>query len=273
MRIAALPLVLLLLSAWATPGLAQQPTPTPLGSAAAAIPSIEEATGEEPESFSIHYGNNIRIEGTKEYVIATTALLDQFAALPTGAQILEALGETGRQTTIVKIPEGSGPSARPLDPENAVPKADGTPGSGSDGLLMMDPDFVLDGFSPPVVMGHEILHVLHYQLGERKLARMQTGRNRGTSLEELVTIGTDEFEDDLLTENALRVEWNAANPDDPIPPARYGHGARDFTPPAEDTTQQTNQGVTPTDSELFAPGSESYEGGNAVLKRALGGEK
>lgn len=181
------------------------------------------------------YGYGIVIEGDEAYVEGMTDLLDSMSTLPAGQELLEALGESGFATTIAPLGDLSGgPQARPLDPAAAtfVVGADGeeSPGPGSDALVFMDPDSTIPRTTPEIVLGHELLHALHYHHGERLNERQTEGPNAGTKFEELRTIGTDGYDDEEISENRLRAEWNELYPDRPVAPERNGHGATDFGP-------------------------------------------
>ena len=235
-----LPALLALLLGCLSPAFAQYTTPSSLGGTSGGggwdipLDEIPAAPAGKPELFEADYGHGIVLRGTPEYVEDMTGLLDSLALLPSGAELLEALGETGYATTIRSQPEGVGPSARPEDPAAAtfVIDAEGQelPGPGSDALVFMDPDSTIPLTSSEIVLGHELLHALHYHQGERMNERQSEGPNAGTKLEELRTIGTDGFDDEELSENELREEWNELYPDDPVPPERNGHGGRDFGP-------------------------------------------
>ena len=95
-------------------------------------------------------------------------------------------------------------------------------------------------------MGHELIHAIHVNRGELAVRPRRLGPNRGTALEELITIGTDGYEERELSENRLRLEWNELYPERQLPPARYGHGAGDFRP-------QDLEPVDPVDAVLQQP--------------------
>ena len=114
------------------------------------------------------------------------------------------------------------------------------------------------------------------------MTRQDEGPNAGTKLEELRTIGTDGFEDETLTENALRKEWNAAHPDQRVPTTRTGHGGSDFAPeePAQaPATAQTPESPQPADPSASSSTdatdrpNRSNKGLKDILERHLGGQK
>tara|TARA_R110002072_G_scaffold27303_3_gene88861 strand:+ start:614 stop:1576 length:963 start_codon:yes stop_codon:yes gene_type:complete len=262
------------------------------------LDEIPAAPVEKPELFETDYGHGIVLQGTPEYVAGMSELLDSMALLPSGSELLEALGETGYSTTISALPRGVGPSARPADPAAAtfVIDAEGNqlPGPGSDALVYMDPTSTLPLTSAEIVLGHELLHALHYHQGERLNVRQTEGPNAGTKLEELRTIGTDGFDDEELSENELREEWNELYPDDPVPPERNGHGATAFGPSRtgpgklieikliEPLEPREVKPLRPLDLEPITPPelqpvtiqpdpAQDAEGAARVLQRRLGG--
>jgi NleD-like pathogen effector protein (putative zinc metallopeptidase) len=273
------------------------PMPPPSGGAPAAeeipaAPAAEEipaapAADEAPEQAETEYGHNIRIEGTPEFVAQSVALLDSLAELPTGKRILEELGETGKATVVRYTPDMNayaGPLNRAEVAESAL-GPDGKPGAGVDAQVRWNPEFKMESFTPEIVMGHELIHALHAHLGERNLTREDEGPNAGTRLEELRTIGTNGFEDETLTENALRREWNELHPDRRIPEERTGHGANDFAPekgqddPGKGPAAQAPAG-SPSGGDFHrghlnqpACAGCSHKGLSDILKQQFGGQK
>lgn len=212
-------LALLVLIGLASPGLAQE------------VEEIPELAAPEKfdEPFRVHYGHGIQISGTQAFVEHVVVVLDELAELPTGAAILAEFDAD--DVTVIEEYDRWNASVRALERENF---SDGLqtfwgPGEGTAALLNWNPDYTTPGFRRPITMGHELLHALYLNRGEWLMRRRVFGPNRGTFLDELIVIGTGGYEDQPLSENRLRAEWNELYPDDPIPPARYGHG-RDFTP-------------------------------------------
>ena len=228
-----------LIRAFAALALLLLPFALPVFAQAEYIPEIPAApeTPEAPQLYEADYGHNITLRGTEEFIYATADLLDALAALPSGAQLLEELGQSGKATRIAAIPSDSklGPHASPVDFESSIYSLDEdgfqTPASGSDANVFMDPGFQLLGFTPEIVLGHELLHALHFHRGEF-LTESRENPETGvmTRLEEYRTIGTDGFDNESISENELRAEWNELHPELQIPLARNGHGATDFGP-------------------------------------------
>lgn len=196
------------------------------------LPEILSAPDPD-ELHEFDYGYNIRIVGDEEYLAAMRERLDRLAALPAGGELLEALGASGHPTELSAIPFHelllSGPNASPHDMEAANyqigPSGELIPGPGSGARIHINPDSVIPETTPEIVLGHELIHALHYHRGERLAAKQEEGGNAGTRLEELRTIGTDGYEDAEHTENELRGQWNERYPDEPVAPIRTSHGA------------------------------------------------
>jgi hypothetical protein len=218
-------LLLTTLFAFGSPALAQSPAPR------FASESLPEAPAAAPEDSLVEadYGQNIRIEGTEEFVTQVIPVLDSLAQLPNGQQILEALGSTGHDTVIREF-DGVYGMAGPLDPSQLMDGFRGPEGNGpgADALVSWNPGYVLEGFNDPIVMGHELIHALDLHRGMWSDDVRGEGANAETLLDELRAIGTDGFEDAELSENILRGEWNGLNPRDLIPSARTGHAADAF---------------------------------------------
>lgn len=207
----------------ATPAVALDPIP--MAPAASAPEQIVEAD----------YGHGIRIQGTPAFVEQSVANLDRLATLPTGQALFEDLGASGR-ATVVSETDVDNAMAGALDPDDlidAIVKHSGEIGPGTDAYVKWNPNFELEGTPHWLILGHELIHALHVHRGELMLNRRKEGRNAGTQWEELRTIGLDGYQDEPLTENGLRGEWNAANPGAQIPAARLGHGYMDFGDPKD----------------------------------------
>ncbi|MBL4848751.1 MAG: hypothetical protein JKY65_24790 [Planctomycetes bacterium] len=258
----------LLVLPFVAPTLAQSTVPTPVATAAAPA---------EEDLVEFDYGHNIRIEGTEAFVQAGVALLDDFAKLPTGEQVLRELGETGK-TTVLGQTDDLNAWADVLDGtklSDGVLDAEGNPSAGTDASVLWNPDFEIEGFSPPVIIGHELIHALHIHRGEANLDLQTEGDNTGTMFEELRTIGTDGYERETLTENALRREWNEAYPDEQIPAARDGHNATDFADEEDEATAAAMAGEDAPGSsdEGSSAEEETYKGARDMLQGALVDQK
>tara|TARA_R110002072_G_scaffold227148_1_gene384049 strand:+ start:418 stop:1242 length:825 start_codon:yes stop_codon:yes gene_type:complete len=196
------------------------------------------ATQPNPQPGSeVRYRDSITIEGSPDFVRGTVALLDSLAQLPSGKELLRELGETGYATRISMIPfAGSGPFVDAVDRANALFTQEGIelrPGSGSDTRVFMDPDLNLEGVTPEIALGHELIHALNMQRGELDDAwrpNRGIGLSPDVKVEELRVIGVADFDHERFTENRLREEWNQLHPDRAVPPARNGHGLEDFGP-------------------------------------------
>jgi hypothetical protein len=73
-----------------------------------------------------------------------------------------------------------------------------------------DPEGDLDqlkGIPPHIILGHELIHASHSLMSQTNYTQpANSGANK--AIEECRTIGLRPFETELLTENALRSEWN-----------------------------------------------------------------
>ncbi len=240
---------------------AAQNNALPLPPAAqAAMPELPQLQAPAPpaERLRAVYGHDIVIRGTAEFVEHVTGVLDELGELPTGRAILEALGQDPHSTVIVEFNRANA-TVRPLFADEAYEARRGLFGdrAGTAALLSWNPDFELAGFTRPVIMGHELIHALHINRGQIVPRRRILGPNRGTALEELITIGTDGYEDRELTENRLRTEWNELYPDLQIPPVRYGHGGQDLQEAQPDAAQHPGPEQTLVDDSAPAPAASS----------------
>jgi len=262
-------LCLLLLSG--APALALDPIPM----APAATPA--------PELVEADYGHGIKIQGTPAFVERSVASMDRLADLPSGERLLNELGSSGR-LTVVSETDAQNAMAGALDDYDlidAMVKHSGEVGPGTDAYVKWNPEFELEGTPDWLVLGHELIHALHVHRGELLLNRQKEGRNAGTQWEELRTIGLDGYQDEYLTENLLRGEWNAANPGAEIPAARIGHGHSDFGDPSEIAGGEvphefeapgTTSSMTPPAEPAPATGAGSSKGLLGSIKDWLGGE-
>ena len=171
------------------------------------------------------YNASITIKGSPEYQAAVVADLDRLAATETGRKIIEEMGDTGHSLTIEPIPPGSDQSngfcdyADPADavPGKGLPNADGTPGTGADGVIQYNPSATSeytgeDGntytMEPNETLGHEMIHAVHQGQGNDL---MNEGKpSPYDNKEEMQTIGSNDGVDDYsggeMTEGALETE-------------------------------------------------------------------
>jgi len=248
--------------AWAQPTAEDPPARTLFGFA---VPEILSAPAEE-ELLESDYGYNIRIVGSEDYVAGMSGLLDRLATLPSGQELLTALGASGHPTELSAIPLLevllSGPNARPLDRAaasyQAGPGGELVPGAGTGGKIHMNPDSVIPETNSVIVLAHELIHVLHYHHGEVLTEEQSVGSNAGTRLEELRTIGTDGYEETEHSENELRGEWNELYPEEPVAPLRTSHGA-DFDH-GSDPASSLPDGGDPGGGPLREGAAQALEG-------------
>lgn len=124
----------------------------------------------------------IRLKGDPEFQERGRAALALLRATRTGSALLRRLSRTGRRVTVR-------PGSQDLAGAVTQPVGDG------DSLILWDPEHVLEGFPPHVVLYHELVHALHEARGER----LAEGEEEKAS-------GVGAFADYPLSENALRRE-------------------------------------------------------------------
>ena len=241
------------------------------------IPMAPAATN-AAELVEADYGHGIKIQGTPAFVERSVASLDRLAGLPSGERLLSDLGSSGR-LTVVSETDAQNAMAGALDDYDlidAMVKHSGEVGPGTDAYVKWNPEFELEGTPDWLVLGHELIHALHVHRGELLLNRQKEGRNAGTQWEELRTIGVDGYQDESLTENLLRGEWNAANPGAEIPAARIGHGHEDFGDPSQiQDGPVPHEFVEPAPAEVEATTEGTAPAAKGLLgsiKDWLGGE-
>lgn len=145
---------------------------------------------------TVNYSKGIDIKGSDEFIKKTKASLDKLNGTPTGKAILDDIGKSGKNVTIVETKDNNGYN-KPLS-SDANLKSNGKPGKGSDSQLSFNPDFK-PGVPSEVVLGHELIHAQHAARGTR-----ETGKTKGVKDEELKTVGLPPFPSTGMTENNLR---------------------------------------------------------------------
>jgi hypothetical protein len=144
------------------------------------------------------YSKGIQMKGNGAFIKDAKASLDRLNATPTGKSLLESIGTTGKVATITKFNDSNG-TCTPQSLADAIRKADGSPGSGSDSLIKFNPNFKPGGIPNEVILGHELMHAQHNATGTH-----ETGKTGGVKNEELRTSGLPPYPESGLTENALR---------------------------------------------------------------------
>ena len=146
----------------------------------------------------VNYSKGVDIKGSDEFIKKTTESLDKLNATPTGKAVLEDIGKSGKNVTIVETKDKNG-YKKALNLSDANLKSDGTPGKGSDSQTSFNPDFKPGGIPAEVVLGHELIHAQHAARGTR-----ETAKTKGVKNEELKTVGLPPFPETGMTENSLR---------------------------------------------------------------------
>lgn len=171
------------------------------------------------------YNDHITIEGSPEYQAAVVRDLDRMAATESGRRTLDEFAKTGKNVTIKPIPAGGQfdngfcDYANPADnvAGKGLPNADGTPGTGADGVITYNPSLTneytgADGKTytqePFEVLNHEMIHAVHQGQGNDRFGEKKPSPQ--DNVEEMQTIGTKDgthdFTNDPVTEAALSKE-------------------------------------------------------------------
>ena len=149
-------------------------------------------------------GTSITVTGSASWVEATLREFGVLRATEVGRGIIHALEETGHRVLITETTDENG-YEEPTDPTRSAVLPDGTPNVGSDGEIRYNPS----RSGPAATLGHELIHTLHFARGTFQPSRIPFGPNKGTMLDELVTIGLGQNRRLPLTENRLREQINA----------------------------------------------------------------
>jgi hypothetical protein len=163
----------------------------------------------------------ISVTGSDAFRQKALADLEQVASTPTGLAVVEGIERSGHNVNIVETAGGNNAVADSW--ADSVPRADGSPGPGSDSTVNFNADRreIGDGSEswtnrdPAVGLGHELIHSYHAANGTldgRGLTdgggNVQytdaNGDTRSTLGAELQAVGFSEYEDHPLTENNLR---------------------------------------------------------------------
>ena len=108
------------------------------------------------------YGNGIVIQGSPEFRAQTRMALDTLGNLPSGAQLLNDIGSSGRTVTISETTDANGYCA--ADDVTAAQN-----GTGTDSEVSWNPNHHTTDASDPVtghpgsvvILGHELVHASH----------------------------------------------------------------------------------------------------------------
>jgi hypothetical protein len=213
------------------------------------------------------YGDGIVVMGSDEFRATMEAALYALFETPTGEQIYERLDASGKVATITEMLEAN---AYAIPQEvGSTRNADGTPGAGSDTNVKINPNF--EPIPLPLILGHELIHALHFALGE---ALTGDGTIPGIPAEEQLTTGTGLYEDEALTENALRTEFNAIDSQQYLAQRTTyaelpGAQARRGDPRLFDTRSRDAEPSGSTEE----PGATVYQGAADRLNDLLGGSE
>lgn len=170
------------------------------------------------------YGKGIKLDGDEEFRKKTIEGLDKIKKTPTGKAMLDAIDASGKTVT---IKETSGGNAVTGFNNNAMQKADGTKGSGSDSTVSYNPDRTSIGSEPwetrppEVGLAHELVHATHAADGDINTQQVQNDSKPDPSdptkfatemNEEVRTVGISPYDKEPYSENKIRAEWETSLP-------------------------------------------------------------
>ena len=175
--------------------------------------------GQKKASESVKYGKTITIKGSEEFQKKVLADLAAIKKTPTGAKLLEALDKWGKPVTIV---ETKGGNVTDEFTKDALSK-DGDWGNGSASTVKYNPDQKTInsskwGTRPPAIeLAHELIHAKHASEGSVDTKKVDNDskpdpadpkKTAKESDEEVRAVGISPYEDDDITENKIRSEWD-----------------------------------------------------------------
>lgn len=165
------------------------------------------------------YGKAIKIEGDEKFQKQVTADLDAIKKTATGAKLLDALDKSGKTVTIKPTTGGNKTDGF----TSAAMSKDGDWGNGSDSTVKYNPDKtkISDdkwGTRPPAIgLAHELIHAKHAAEGSVDTNKVENDskpdpadpKKTAKELDEEVrAVGLPPHEDEDMTENKIRSEWD-----------------------------------------------------------------
>ncbi|MBN1210728.1 MAG: alkaline phosphatase [Myxococcaceae bacterium] len=114
-------------------------------------------------------GSSITVSGDPDFQARVESDLEALRSTPAGREMLYALDNSGRTTTIVQTDEGN--AAGPSNGDDADLRPDGTPGPGTDSTVWYNPSRTSLGGEdwmtrPPLVgLFHELVHAYNFNTG------------------------------------------------------------------------------------------------------------
>ncbi len=167
------------------------------------------------------------ITGDMEFKMKTLLSLGQIASTPTGAQLLQAVGNGPRKVKIEKTNDGNACGGY-TNPAGRFQNADGTPGSGTDATVSYNPDRRKIGDEPwetrPPAIGlaHELVHAEQAGKGmmkpgadnnDSKPDPTDPAAMQQTSKRELEAAGIPPYDKYPYNENKIRKAWPPPQPE------------------------------------------------------------
>ncbi len=173
-------------------------TPVPVGPV--------KLSAQDDGSYVAQLGDNLTIEGSKEFVETAMNDLAMLNGTPTGSSLISTIMDSDQPVRIVETSGGNSVTGFTGD---AWLNSDGTAGAGSPSTVNYNPERkqIGDGSEdwmtrPPIVgLGHELVHVDQVQNG-----RLDRATVDGTPHYELEAVGLGDFADAPHTENKIRDE-------------------------------------------------------------------
>jgi len=169
----------------------------------------------------------IKIDGSADFQKKTIAALREIEGTKSGKALLADLKKSGKTVTIKETASGNGCEGFN---NNALVKADGTPGSGSNSTVMFNPDRKKIGDEawqtrPPAIgLGHELVHADHAANGTVDTRKVDNDdqpdpadpdKKAQEIKEEVRTAGIPPYDKEPYSENTLRNEWSPKQPSRP----------------------------------------------------------
>jgi uncharacterized Zn-binding protein involved in type VI secretion len=170
-----------------------------------------------PESAT--YGKAIKIKGSEEFQKKVLADLAAIKKTATGTKLLEALDKSGKTVTIKETKGGNTTSGF----TSQAKSKDGDWGNGSDSTVAYNPDQKTIstntwGTRPPAVgLAHELIHAKHASEGSVDTTKVDNDskpdpadptKTAKEQDEEVRAVGLSPHDDEDITENKIRSEWD-----------------------------------------------------------------
>jgi type VI secretion system secreted protein VgrG len=168
---------------------------------------------------SANYGKAIKIKGSEEFQKKVLADLAAIKKTVTGAKLLDALDKSGKTVMIEQTNGGNSTGGFTSEAKSK----DGDWGNGSDSTIKYNPDLKAIstnkwGTRPPAIgLAHELIHSKHAAEGSVDTTKVDNDskpdpadpKKTAKELDEEVrAVGLPPHEDEDITENNIRNEWD-----------------------------------------------------------------